>query len=205
MEITVTESLYITMPHDYVGIKGLYVVVNDEITNTNRLKPLNRNTNINIAVGVLQDEEGEILFDDDGRILTTDSLNAYNKPYKRYEFTKGGDNKKVSKYGEYILDENKGEILFSSNMLDEEVVLIYRTDGLQFDTYGEDEIKVHKDMIEVLNNHVYYKLIHRKRTVSRGEKLDALNRFKTTRHEAKLNKLKLNFVELFRKSRNANY
>ena len=153
----------------------------------------------------MQDQDGAILFDDDGRILTTDSQNSYNKNYKKYEIGKWGDNKQVAKYGEYVIDENKGHIMFSSDLIDEEVVLFYRSDGLQFDTYAEDEIKVHKDMIEVLNNLVYYKLINRKRNVSRGEKLDALKRFKTTRHEAKIKKLNLNFVELFRKSRNANY
>lgn len=205
VEITVPESLYFPLPHDFIAYLRVSVVVKDEITNSYRLKVLNRNTNINIATGYLQDHNAEILFDEEGSVLTADALNGYNKPFKTYQFTCGGDNKQISRNGEFVIDERRGEILFSSDLSDKEIVLEYRTDGLQFDIFGEDEIKVHKDMIDVLNDRIFYTLIRYRRNVDKGDKRDALNRFKTTRHEAKLNRLKLSLVEVSRSARNANF
>lgn len=205
IEITVPESLAVIMPHDFVSFKNARVVIYDEGTSSFRTKQLNRNTDINIADGILQDHNAEILFDDEGRVLNADASNGYNIPFKTYKFKKGGDNKQISKYGEFIVDEKNGKILFSSDLYDKQIVLEYLTDGLQFNTYGEDEIKVHKNMIEVLKNRIYFTLIQYRRNIPQNEKHRALQRFKTTRHEARLDRAKFNLIEITRNSHNANF
>ena len=135
MEITVPENLFITMQHDFVALKKLSVVVEDEATSSLRLMPLDRNTNVNVAIGILQDNKGELLFDTAGNVLTADTNNAYKKPFKKYEYIGADGNTKFAAFGEYTIDKNRGKILFSSDLHNKEIVLQYRTDGLQFDTY----------------------------------------------------------------------
>jgi hypothetical protein len=202
-EITVPESLYVVLPHDFVSEKRVSVIVYDELSSSLKLLPLNKNTNIHISVGVLQNNIGDLLFDVDGKVLNTDGSNAYAKPFKTYQFVQNQSDHE--KFGEYVIDKNRGRILFSSDLALKDIVLQYRTDGLQFDKYGEDEIRVHKDMIQVLKDLMFYTLIRMRQGVSRGDKMDALNRFKTTRHEAKLESLKLNLVDIFRGGRNPKY
>ena len=202
MEITVPENLSITMPHDYVALKKISVVVEDKVTSSLRLMPLNRNAKINIAPRSLQGNTGELLFDAAGNVLTTDVSNAYNKPFKKYEYIEG--NSQFVAFGEFTIDKNRGKILFSSDLYNNEIVLQYRTDGLQFDTYGEDEIKIHKDMVTVLKDLMFYSLIRYKRNIPQNRIQSALLRFKTTRHEAKLNNLELNLVEVFKKKSSGN-
>lgn len=195
IEITVPENLSLPLPHDYVSFLRMSLVIKDERTDSFRLVPLKKNNNINTAVGYLQDHKARILFDHEGRVLTADAHNGYNIPYKKYEFVCGGDYKQIAKYGEFVIDEsNKREMLFSSDLYDKEVVLEYLTDGLQGDKFGEDPIRVHKNMIEVLSDYVYYSLIKYRRNVPMNEKQRALMRFKTTRHEARLGRSDFSFL-----------
>lgn len=214
MEITVPETLYFALPHDYVKWRRVSVVVEDTTTGSLRLQPLNVNTNINVADGYLQDNDAEILFDEDGYIVLSDASNVYNQPYKKYAFTEsycGGGNPNLntsihSRYGEFKIDERNGKIVFSSDLADNEIVLEYRSDGLSYDTYGEDEIKIHKDAVQCLKDWISYKCLEFKGSVNRTDKYSALQRFKTTRHEAKLDRMDFNLLQLNRvmrsKSRN---
>jgi hypothetical protein len=207
MEITVPSSLYVALPHDYVAWKRVSVVVWDTITNSYRLEPLDVNKNINKADGYLQNNSGEILFDIDGYILKADTSNYLAKPYKKYEFGLSDvglsgnamlHTDKLSKYGEFSIDEENGKISFSSNLDDKEIVLEYRSDGLSFDTYKEEAIVIHKDWVQALNDYVYFKCIERRAGVPQMEKSRALLRFKTSRHEAKLDRAEFNMQQLIR-------
>ena len=207
VEITVPETLVLTLPHDYVHYIRVSVVVRDISEDSYRLKPLNINNTISTATGYLQDNDYELLFDSDGYVLTADATNAYNKPYKVYKFTEsscslsgnaGLDTSKLSKYGEVKFDEERGKMVFSSNLADKEIVLEYRSDGLASDTYSEGSVKLHKDLADCLYDYVYWRCIRRKKSVSAQDKRMALLRFKTTRHEAKLNRMNFNLVELDR-------
>ncbi|WP_339877051.1 hypothetical protein [Olleya marilimosa] len=207
VEITVPESLVLTLPHDYVSYLRVSLVVKDENNDAYRLKPLNINNDMSIAKGYLQDNDYELLFDSDGYILTADSSNAYNKPFKSYMFTKsscnlsgnaGLDTSKLSKFGDVVFDEERGKMVFSSNLSDREIVLEYRSDGLAKDTYNEGQIKVHKDIFDCLYDYVYWQCLKRKKSVSRGDKRDAHLRFKTSRHEAKLERMKFDLLKLDR-------
>jgi len=197
MEITISSSLFCVLPHDFVDYARVSVVVADDNTNSLRLKPLGFNRNINIAEGYLQDHNYEILFDEDGFPLLANSSNAYNKPFKKYEFSGGCSNttldtSNLSKYGEFKIDKRAGrlgggKILFSSELEDQEIVLEYISDGLSTDTYGEGEITFSKYLEETIKNWIFYAGIEHKRNVSQSEKNRALLRYKTTLHKAKLN------------------
>lgn len=206
MEITVPDSLYFALPHDFVSYVRVSLVVTDEVTDSFRLQPLDVNGNINIADGYLQDNDWEILFDEDGYILKADSSNTYNRPYKKYTFCSSSryigtstlNTAKLSKYGEFKIDERRGKIVFSSELADKDIVMEYLSDGLSFDTYSEEAIKIHKDALQALKDYIYFGCIEHRQNVSYTEKQRALLRFKTTRHEARLNRSKFDLLQIRR-------
>ncbi|WNH10039.1 hypothetical protein [Thalassobellus suaedae] len=191
-EITVSpDKLYFNLPHDFIDYARVSLVVPDQATNSYRLQPLDVNPNINIADGYLQDHEYNILFDEDGYILMADSSNAYNKPYKKYEFTSGcsnptADTSKYSKYGEFKIDKRRGKIVFSSDLADKEIVIEYISDGLSPDTYNEGDIKVSKYLEQPVKDWIFFAGIEHAKNINQSEKNRALLRYKTTLHQAKL-------------------
>lgn len=191
MEITVPENLVIPKPHDYVDWVRVSVMILDSATNTYRLKPLDINHDISTAQAYLQNNNYEILFSNDGKVLTGNVNNAYAVPYKKYAFdnsTMGGqaelDTSKLSKWGEFNTD--KSNFLFSSDIYNKDIVVEYLSDGLSFDTYGEDAIRVHKNFSKVLKDGVYLACLEQKRNIPSNEKERARRRFRTSIHEAKL-------------------
>ncbi|MDR2223564.1 MAG: hypothetical protein LBE34_12670 [Flavobacteriaceae bacterium] len=204
-EITVPDNLVVVLPREYVNWVRVSIVVVDPVTNGNMLQPLNENRNIQTAIGYLQDHKGDILFDNKGMILKSDSSNAYANGYKRYKVSDIGscgpgrfiDTSKVSKYGEFVIDERKGVMLFSSDLMDKEVVIEYVSDGLQ-GKLTDEEITIHKDLQETLENWIYYSCIERRRNVPANEKQRALLRYKTTLHDAKIDRLNLKLYEISR-------
>lgn len=200
-EITVPTTLVWTLPQDYVNWKRVSLVVLDKSTGSLRLQPLNVNNNINIATGLLQDSNYELLFDDEGFILTADASNAYAKPYKKYSFTDSYqptlDTSKLSKFGEFTIDEQRGKILFSSDLSQKEIVLEYISDGLQAEL-NEEEIKVHKYLRDAIEEWVYYSCISRSRNVPANEKQKSLNRYNSLRHKAVLARADFDLMEIAR-------
>lgn len=192
-EITVPDSLVWALPQDYVNYVRISVVGRNPITGSFELHPLDINYKMHVAIGYLQDNNAEILFDNDGYILQADSSNAIAHPYKRYSIcpvdnlgnnpTK--DTSKYSKYGEFSIDERRGIIVFSSDMADKEVVIEYVSDGLQAELSG-GEVYLHKHLKEALEDFVYYECISRKKNVPNAEKYRANNKYKSSRHKAVL-------------------
>jgi hypothetical protein len=201
IEITVPPDLSWPLPQDYIDYVRISVVVKDESTNSLRLMPLDVNRNINIATGYLQDDNYKLLFDDLGNILTADSSNGYQRPYKTYSFLDGYqptlNTSKLSKSGEFTIDERRGKILFSSELSGKEIVLEYNSDGLQSE-YTEEEITVHKYLRDTIENWIYFSCIERKRNVPANEKQRALQRYKTTLHQAKLARADFNLLQISR-------
>lgn len=201
IEITVPDSLYFALPHDYVHYIRISLVVYDTNEDSYRLQPLDVNQNINTANGYLQDHEYEILFDEDGYILNADSSNAYNKPHKRYKFnTSYGqptlDTTQLSKWGECKIDRERGKMVFSSDLQDKEIVFEYLSDGLGAETYNEGLVKVHKNTIDALKAFIYHGCIEYNQNVSQSEKRRALDRFKTEYHNAKKLMAGINLLEI---------
>lgn len=200
IERTVGEQLYFPLPQDYVSWVRISIVDND-----GKLQPLNVNKNMNTATGYLQDNDAELLFDEDGYILTADSNNVIGRPYKKYGFTdnyRGGfmelDTSKLSRYGEVVFDERRGVVAFSSDLIDKEVVLEYKSDGLQWENLSEQQITIHKLLQEPLRDWMRYSIYNNKRNISISDKRAALNRFKTTAHQAKIKRSEFDIVEISR-------
>lgn len=203
IEMTVGNNSCIVLPQDYVDYVRVSVVIVDN--GARKLLPLDVNTNIITAIGYLQDNNAQLLFDHTGAIITADSSNAYNIPYKMYEFysscdgsSAGVDASILSANGEFKVDERRGMMVFSSNLIDKEIVLEYQSDGLQWEAFGLDEIKVHKYIVEALKDGIYFGCIEHRRTVPDSEKRRAQNKFKTSRHIAKKNRAGFDLQEISR-------
>lgn len=202
IEITVPDNLVFTLPQDYTKWVQVSLVVNDDSTSSKRLVPLDFNDNINIATGLLQDDIGNLLFDNDGYQLTADSSNAYNMPYKKYSFYDGGgqfmlDTSKLSQYGEFTIDEERGKILFGSENYGQEIVFQYISDGLSAQL-TESEIRISKTIQECVKDFIYYYLIKQKRNVPGNEKERARRAYKTTLHQARLDTADLDIQQISR-------
>lgn len=202
IEISVPDNLVFTLPQDYVNYAQVSLIVTDETTGSKRLVPLDINENINIATGLLQDNEGNLLFDNDGYQITADSSNAYNIPYKKYSFFDGGgqftlDTEKLSKYGEFTIDKQRGKILFGSELYGHEIVFQYVSDGLSAQL-TESEIKVSKMIQQCLKDFIYFNCIAMKRNVPGNEKERARRAYKTTLHQAKLDTANFDFNQISR-------
>jgi hypothetical protein len=202
IEFTVPDSLVFTLPQDYVNYFMVSVVTVDPTTGTKRLQPLDINSNINISTGFLQDNDANILFDEDGNIITSDGDNAYGLPYAKECFGEGGgnftlDTSKLSQYGEFTIDERRGKILFSSELSDKEVEFKYVSDGLQAQL-TESEITVHKYLKTCLIDWIYYECIATKRNVPQNEKDRARRKMKSSLHQAKMDRSDFNLLQIER-------
>lgn len=200
-EITVPDSLTWPLPQDFVNYVRVSVVLRDNITGSWRLHRLDINRNINMAIGYLQDDQGDILFDNDGNILEADSLNAIAVPYKRYKFCQNVDSYKLSQWGEFNFD--KRIMAFSSDLADKEIVIEYVSDGLSAEL-SESQIEVHKYIRKPIEDYIYYLGLRRKRNVPQGEKAMALRTYKTSLHQAKLDMANLDLNQIARSVRGGN-
>jgi hypothetical protein len=200
IEMTVGPLLYFQVPQDYIDWVRVSVVLPDF-----KLKPLNINHKINISTGYLQDHNAEILFDDQGGILKSDSTNTFAHPHKRYEFCRtfrgnqpGLDTSELSEWGEFTIDERSGRIGFSSNLEDKEVVIEYISDGVQMQELSEEEITFHKDLKNALWHYVYYHCIRTRRNVRRYDKRDAMNAFLKVEHQLKIDSADFDINQMIR-------
>lgn len=200
IEFTVPDSNYFPLPQAYVNWVRVSVVCGNESTGY-YLEPLDINRNISTATGYLQDHNAEILFDSDGYILESDSTNAYAVPYRSYKFHNGYqptlDTSKLSKYGEFNIDERGGRITFSSTLTDREVVFEFISDGLQPELH-EQSVTIHKHCSQALKDWIYYAAIEQKRNVPASEKERALRRYKTSLHLAKKRRSGMNLQYIMR-------
>ena len=201
-EITVPDSLVWALPQDYVNYVRVSVVVHDTVTGSYRLEPLDINYNIHAAIGYLQDDVADLLFDEDGYILQADSLNAVAKPYKRYSISTNHtgnqptlDTSRISRYGEFTIDERRGLFMFSSNLADEEIVIEYVSDGLSNELW-ETTVTVHKYLKEALEDYIYNECISRKRNVPNNEKYRANQKWKASRHRAVLKRADFDLLRI---------
>lgn len=208
IEMTIGNDACIVLPQDYVSSASVSVVVVDSVTGARKLFPLDRNNNIITAVGILQDDQAKIIFDDDGNIVTADASNVYNMPHTSYEYVRNCndtnafiDGSVFSANGEYKVDTINGKIVFDSRLIDQEIVLKYKSDGLQWEYLQETEIRVPKYLEQVLKDWTYYATIEKRQNVPNNEKRRALDRYKTTRFEAKKSASNINMKRIAREMR----
>ncbi|MGZ9736540.1 hypothetical protein [Flavobacterium sp. GNP002] len=208
IEMTIGNDACIVLPQDYVSGASVSVVVVDSVTGARKLFPLDRNNNMITAVGILQDNDAKILFDSDGNIITADASNVYNMPHTSYEYVRSCndpnafiDGSVFSANGEYKVDTINGKIVFDSRLIDQEIVLKYKSDGLQWEYLQETEIRVPKYLEQVLKDWTYYATIEKRQNVPINEKRRALDRYKTTRFEAKKSASNINMKRIAREMR----
>lgn len=187
-EITVPDSLTFPIPQEFVDYIGVWLVVRDDVTESYRLEPIDVNENINMAIGYLQDDRGDLLYDSDGQILLADSLNAIAVPYTRYRFTGGyqptTNAAKFSKWGEVTFNRSRGIMAFSSDLGNREIVIRYVSDGLHA-TLSDRVIRVHKYVRETIENFIVWKAISRSRNIAANAKADAKRDYYTSLHVSK--------------------
>ena len=204
-QIQVPPTLYWALPQDYVGYVRVSRFVDDTETGSVRLQPLDINNNIPTAVDYLQDHAYELLFDDQGNILQSEGMNAINKPYIKVKFTEEGgqsmrDTSKWSKYGEVKFDEERRIIVFSSDLSDQFVLIEYVSDGLEAELKGE-EVKVHKELVDALQDYIYWKCIARRKTPFVNEKIIAEKTWLASRHRAVMTRTNIDLQSIMKLSR----
>jgi hypothetical protein len=193
IEMTVGEESFIVLPQNYVSWVSVSVVLVDAKNGKRYLKQLDENNDINTATGYLQDDQAKILFDDQGGILTADASNAYNMPYRSYEFIgstcDGGnaflDTALLTQFGEFKVDINNGKLILSDNLIDKEIVLEYLSDGLFLDNITDSQIKVHKYIENSVKDYIYSNCIQRRQTVPANEKARAELKFRSSKWKSK--------------------
>lgn len=171
------------VPQSYKQWTEISVGIYNELLGRYDFKPLDESRNMSIATGILQGSGYEILYDGNGDMLTADSGNAYSIPHQTVQHSH--DMPSVSKYGEFVVDEERGCIVFSSELAGRLIQIKYISDGLE-EELTDSEVTIHKDLENVIIALTYYSCIQWKRTVSSREKTDALNRYKAILHEAKI-------------------
>jgi len=176
IEMELSSKLFIPLPQDYVDWVRISLVSDDF-----KLKNIIINENIPTYTGYLQDNNHEILFDNNGYVLTSNSANAYSKPYSSYNIY--NTCAKSTLHGQAKVDSVQGRVVFSSDLSGKLIVFEYASDGLQAELKGE-EIKVHKHLLQPLKAFIYARSIAYKKRVSRGEKRDAWEYYKGLRHKA---------------------
>lgn len=214
VQITVGPDLYFAVPQNYVDWQRVSVV-----DDNGRLQPLNINNSINTSQGYLQNNQYEILFNDQGQLLTTDMNNAYQNPYVSYSFAENGyscinhnyydntstdsdnltsDTSLASMYGDFKVNDSRGTIHFSSSLEDRDIVIEYLSDGLDLENLEDKEIKVHKHMQDAVKWFAISEIICMRRSVNQYQIRSARNRFKTELHRAKILSLKFDFLTIGR-------
>jgi len=186
VEFTVPDNYSMPFPQDFLKHAAIYR--SEMIQGGYKLFPLDINYKANIAEGFLQDNVGDILFDNDGFILTADSTNVYASPYRRWDYCRNHyqpslDTTRLSKYGEVVFDTNNNKMSFSSDLAEKEIVLDYISDGLKA---NEREIKVHKLLRRPIEEMAYFFAVERKLSVSQSEKDRAKRAYKTSLQTAKI-------------------
>jgi len=196
------ENLQAVLPQDYVDYTRVSVIDENGL-----YKPLNVNSRNDISKEYLRDSDNKIVFDSDSDEieLKGDNFNSgFTFISAHRDYCGGYFNKDFSKYsenGEFSI--NGGIISFSSNMVGAKIVLEYISDGVQWDTLKDEELKVHKFIEEPLEDFIYLKAIEKKRNVSAAEKVRALNRFNKTLHAAKKYRANFNLEEISKAMRGA--
>lgn len=206
IEMTVGENSFIILPQNYVDWVSVSIVLVDPKNGKRYLKQLDENNDINTATGYLQDDEANILFDDEGGILTADASNAYNMPYRSYEFigsSCGGSNAffdtaVLTEYGEFKVDQENGKLVLSDNLIDKEIVLEYVSDGLHLEYLSDGQIKVHKYMEKAVKDFAYHGCIKKRQTVPANEKARADLERRSSKWQAKKSLAGINLRKIAR-------
>ena len=201
VELEITDTLFVTLPPDFVSYVRL-----SWVDNNGQLYPMAVDHTQSIAQAYLQDDDGQLLFDSNGCILTAEGqrpqavqLQTRDESIDQllsFVFNNGTvDNfnpnaNLANNYqnGKYRLDKDKGVIEFGSNVYGRTVVLEYISDGLYTSSCEGNRLetlKVHKFAEQAILDYIYYSIIKLKRNVPANEKARARKEFYNTRRRTK--------------------
>ena len=192
-QLTLGPDLYFALPQDYVDWVRVSVIDDQD-----KMQPLDINNKINTASGYLQNYQYELLFNNDGELLTTDMANAYQVPYIRHKVKDIDDAKMLSKYGEFKVNDERGTIHFSSNLEDKDIVIEYLSDGQDLEKLKEKEIKVHKDLQDAIKWFAISEILSSRRSTNQYDKTTTRNRYLAEKHKAMIKALKFDFLTIGR-------
>lgn len=172
VELSLNDTLDIVLPPDYCS----FVRVSYVNETTGELMVLGQNNKIPQATSYLQDNDGEILFDDDGNILEgsamvndiNDNLQTASGTLTQYCFcsddhTNWKLDTSVNANGTFNINEKLGKIHFSSDNAIRTIVLEYISDGLEFSS--ESDIRINKMAEQALYHWTNWQLLNNKLNV----------------------------------------
>ena len=189
IELDLTDKLTVVLPHDYVN----YVRIS-WVDEKGELRPFSINKKLNTSIGYLQDNTGDILFDNNGYVLKstgTRYLSGQKTENPSYldiycmSFTPNFDQSEVDTKGTYNIDKVNGVIQFSSNAKGRTIVLEYISDGLSVEGGSSLEPRINKMAESALMDFVYYELIKGNVNVPMNEKIRARREYYSSKKRAK--------------------
>ena len=202
-EIEVPPSLGMVLPHDYVNyVKMTWM---DSTGKERIIYPSSKTSN---PLPILQDNNYEYLYDGAGQILTA-SESQTKKTFREMPYADvdvnsltgteqrdlyfgqrfGIDPETSQSNGVFIIDQIKGMIYFSSNIVNKIITLKYISDSLATD----GEIKVHKFAEEALYKHIALAVLSTRANTPEY----IINRFKKEKRAATRNaKIRLSNIKI---------
>lgn len=203
IEIEVPPTLYMILPKDYVNYVKLTWVDDQGIERI--LYPFSKTSN---PSAVLQDDEYEYLFDEDGENLLAQNSETLDKFKSNDVITRedninnfdilstqhfgrryGIDPEHAQSNGVFFIDKAKGIIHFGSSIVNKIVTLKYISDGVG----TEEEMVVHKFAEEAIYKYIAHAILSTR--INTPEYI--INRYKKELRAAKRNaKLRLSNIKL---------
>jgi len=174
-EIEVPPSLIVPLPHDYVNYTR--IVMSDPDGTEKILYPVRYTSN---PKSILQDDNYDYIFDNDGTLLEQQPSDTWNKykdnssgtreanvnqddstdmEWKYQEGRRFGITPEFAQdNGSFYIDLNQGRIHFSGGLSGETIIIKYISDTLGTD----EEMRVHKFAEEALYKHIAYAVLSSK-------------------------------------------
>lgn len=170
IEIEIGPQLYMVLPQDYVNYVKFTWTDGSGIDRI--IYPTSKTSNPN---AILQDDNYEYLYDNDGEILYAEESEAW-KRFKDTDLTAnqsdsinfletlkdnysgrryGLDPQHAQENGVFYIEEERGLVRFSSNLVNKIVTLRYISDGLGTD----EEMIVHKFAEEAVYKHIAHAIL----------------------------------------------
>ena len=158
---------------------------------------VNPNNRTRVVQDYLQDQDHELLYDQDGEVLRGDDENFERGDCNQVEFTTCSDNDcgcenvdccdtASGKYADsYVIDSREGSYFeFSSDLYDLQIVIEYRTTGL--DTMNDCDIPVHNDMEMLLEYWCKWQFLIGRKNANNNTKLYYHSLYKNEKTRSKM-------------------
>lgn len=190
MSVEIGDDLTLILPHDYVN----YVRIS-WLDKNGKFRPIVLNTNVAISTSYLQDHEFNILFDELGYPLQsdTDGIDVNVREGNSSVFNYTCDSSNTARYnlntgtanvnGGFVIDKRRGIIAFSSDILEKEVILEYISDGLEYEE-GVD-IKINKLAVNALYAYVSWAILDSKIGIQEYVVRRAMKKWISAKRQAK--------------------